>query len=274
MSSFLRPTFRLCTYILIAFFLNVSEGLSAEVLNVKGTKALLDISDLPDLKVGQNLQTRNAQGSLTSILKIRQIKSGRAVADVLKGRAIVGQKLTIPKADKRKNLKAPPTQSYWGALIGFNNNNLHYNSTVSGDLKLSGSSNSLKGFFQEDLSPQLTIRIGLGLESLVAKKATSKADISSFAFDAMIRTSLGGPNTFKPWLGAGLGFLIPTSKSVNFMDASKISARQHFQLGVGGDFFLDRKSFIPLEIIYSTSPKSAQFSTSQTLIRIGYGQKF
>lgn len=276
MNSFQRPTFRLCLSIFIAFLFKTSIGLSAEVLNVKGTKALIDISDRLDLKVGQNLDTLNSQGRRTSVLKIRQIKSGKAVADILKGRVLVGQKIVPTKnnAEKKQALKILSTQSSWGTLLGFNSNILKFNSTASGDLKLTGSSNSLKGFFQEDLSQLLSIRIGVGMESFTAKGTSSQADISSFAFDVMIRASLLRANSFKPWLGAGLGFLIPVSKSASFMDESKISARQHFQFGGGTDINIDKRRFIPLEVTYSISPKSAQFSTEQMSVRLGYGQKF
>lgn len=250
---------------------------------MKGTKALIDISDLQHLKVGQSIHALNGKNKYSAILKIKQIKDGKAVAEIVKGRPLVGQTLAPiqKKISKNKASKEPQIQSHWGLLIGFNSNTLNYKSNSTGDLKLSGSSNSFKGFFQEDLSNQISIRIGVGLENLLVNGTSNtatcnpcKANISSFAFDAMIRSSIFSSLTLKPWLGVGLGFLIPTSKSTNFMDASKISARQHFQIAIGGDYFIDKKQFIPLEIVSSISPKSSQYSTEQTLIRIGYGQRF
>ncbi len=279
-----KPSYlTVCALVVFSPLTTSSTRFAAEVLNVKGSKALLDISDINHLKVGQSIHSLNGQGKHSAILKVKQIKEGKAVADIVKGRPLVGQTLAPIKTNAAKNRapKGPQTQSYWGALAGMNNNTLTYKSTSTGDLKLSGSSNSLKGFFQEELSNQLSIRIGIGIESFAAKGTSAtatcspcKANISSFAFDAMIRSSVFASPSFKPWLGAGLGFLIPTGKSANFMDASKISARQHFQVGVGGDYLIDKKSFIPVEIIQSISPKSSQFSTEQTILRMGYGQRF
>lgn len=273
----------------ITFSLTSTIALAGQVINVKAQKVLLDISDLPELQAGQKIFLLNADGKRKAVIEIKQIKSGKAVADLLKGQAEVGMTAApgaAPKKEKKpsvagKNPSRP--HSSFGVLAGMNSNSMKVKLSSTESVSLAGTSFSLKTFFQQKVDGNISARLGVGYESLVANGTLAsgscggstkcKINISYLGLDAMIHYSLG-KGKWEPWLGGGLGFLIALSKSSNTLDQNKISTNQNILFGGGIDYHLNPGQFIPVEIVYGIFPSNNTASASQIMIRAGYAKSF
>lgn len=292
-------------FLLVAFItLSHLQTQAAEIVNIKGNKALLDISDLsnvPDLREGDKVFALNSEGKRKAILQIKQIKNQKAVAEILKGQVTSGMTLqstkstsnsSSPKKIAASQKKDKPSGSFklksnaYGVLGGLNSNTMSVK-VSSETVKLAGSSFSLKGFYQQRLDSDISVRLGAGYDSLIAsgtlasgncKGSTNcKINVSYLGLDALVKYSFLKPSAQNPWevwAGGGLGFLIALSKSSTVLDQSKISTNQNILFGGGVDYHLNSQSFIPVEVLYGLFPTNSTTSASQLILKVGYGLSF
>lgn len=83
--------FAIRTLILTAFVFTATAAPAAQVLQVKVTRALLDISGLDNVIKGDELVSVDNRGKRAALLKVQQIKGKRAIAEVVRGNPQVGQ---------------------------------------------------------------------------------------------------------------------------------------------------------------------------------------
>lgn len=267
----------------------VSPAYAIRTLVVKNDRALLDLEG-GDLKVGDKLGARSADGKPRALLEIRQVRDGKAVAAILKGR--MEKDFTVTKYTPRGGTSSTPTgrasashgQKAWGLTAGYAMNSMNVKPTGASSISLSGSSFNLSGFYQMTIDGNFSARILGGYETLQASGSSAaascsgssdcKVDISYLGLEGLVRYTYLRRASFDAWAGAGLGFLFAVSKSSNVLDTSKISTNQTIVGSLGLDYRLNRRNFIPIQLDYAYYPDNATSSANQIILRAGYGFSF
>lgn len=248
---------------------------------VKNNKALIDLEG-ESLKVGDRLRARGDDGKTKALLEVRQVKGGRAVADITKGRMALGYTLSPAggRSDGAPGRRGGKERSGWGFTAGLANNAMNVKLT-SGTVALTGNSYNLSGFYETVVDGNFSTRIFLSYETLQAKATSSvcansecKVDISYLGLETLVRYSFLRTKTVETWVGVGLGFLFAMGKESNILDTGKISTNQTIVGSLGMDYRLGRDSFIPLQFDYAMFPDNATSSAKQMILRFGYGWSF
>ncbi|UOF01605.1 porin family protein [Bdellovibrio reynosensis] len=262
----------------------VSPAFAIRALTIKNDRVLVDLEG-ESVNVGDKLGARSSDGKARAILEIKQIKEGRAVAAILKGK--MQQEYTLSKVGARAGGSAgssaggvAPGKS-WGVIGGYAMNSMSSkisNTTIS----VSGSSFNLSGIYQmplPDLGQKVSARILGGYETFQAAGSDSgtnrTVDISYLGVQGLLRYSFYQNPKLNVWAGGGLGFLFAIAKSsTNFLDESKISTNQTLIGSIGVDYNLNSRNFIPVQFDYAIYPDSSTSSARQMILRAGYGFNF
>jgi|GEM_PF-1864633 hypothetical protein len=283
--------------LLIGFFIT-SSALAAKIISVKQNKVLIDLEG-QDLPVGQKLFSIDSTGKKRAVLQIRQVKGGKAVADITKGQSVPAHRLQViaggppmntAKTDAqsstpRSHKGAGRGNSSWGLQGGYAMNTMKVKLS-STPVDLSGSSMSLKGFYATKLDGAISVKGSVGYETFAAKGTISSGvcgssntadcsvEISYLGMDALIRYSFIDSSSIHFWAGGGLAFLFAIGKESNVLDTGKITSNQAIVGAVGFDYNLSGGSFIPVELNYNLFPDNNSTSASQMVLRVGYGWDF
>lgn len=243
----LIPTISLGLTLLATFELRAQE-----VVQVKSGKALLNLSGAP-ASAGTEFFSINAEGKRKAILRIRQVKGDRAIADVVKGTAEPGHTLqmrggggssapartqevtTAPAAEPKEERRQRP-RGFLGRMLkrgtgvgilgGLAQNSMSLTAKKSGvseDLSLAGNSFNLMGFYDYDLSKSFTVRARAGLETFSAKGTAKNAVVCSnstscdVGFNYLSGEAAAHFNFMqgktRAWAGAGFAFMFVMTKS-------------------------------------------------------------
>ncbi|UXR63098.1 hypothetical protein EZJ49_08415 [Bdellovibrio bacteriovorus] len=267
----------------------VSPAWALKTVVVKNDRALLDLEG-EDLQVGDKVGARDADGKARALLEIKQIKNGKAVAAVLKGKmsqeysvSKIGGTKTSAGAAKASSPKSPRSKSAWGVTAGYAMNSMTVKPSANSSVSLSGSSINASGFYQMNLDGNISARFLGGYETLVAKGTSSNVtcsgtecsvDISYLGVEALVRYSYLRNTKFDAWVGGGLGFLFAIGKSSNVLNTSKISTNQTFVGSLGLDYHLNKKNFIPVQLDYAMYPDNNTSAANQIILRAGWGINF
>ncbi|XGC79743.1 hypothetical protein ACES2L_10420 [Bdellovibrio bacteriovorus] len=262
----------------------VSPAYAIRALTIKNDRVLVDLEG-ESVNVGDKLGARSSDGKARAILEIKQIREGKAVAAILKGK--MQQEYTLSKMGARSGggssadtSGSTPGKS-WGVLGGYAMNSMSSkisNTTIS----VSGSSFSVNGLYQmplPDLGQKISARILGGYETFQASGSDSgtdrTVDISYLGVQGLLRYSFYQQPKFNVWAGGGLGFLFAIAKSSkNFLDESKISTNQTLIGSIGVDYTLNNRNYIPVQFDYVIYPDSSTSSARQMILRAGYGFNF
>jgi hypothetical protein len=144
----------------------------------------------------------------------------------------------------------------------------------------------VKGFYDYQLSPAITVRGATGLEGFsvtgstvnqICEKGTSTTCTVAFnylAFEGSAHYNFLTGKT-KAWLGLGYSFLLAASKQNNIPNLSSDSSTNQMLLaGAGADIGLSGGSFIPVVVEYGIFPGSSNVNASAINLRTGYGFHF
>lgn len=299
-------------FLFILSFVSFSHQLLAqEVSQIKGSKVLLKMNGML-AEAGDEFYAIDNQGKKKAILKIRQVKGDKAIAEVIKGQAQAGfsiqsKSVSASKqtesndessSDNRKSQRASRPRGFWGKILkrntqagvlgGLSQNTMSLTAksgSSSEDITMTGMSYTLEGFYDMDLSPMFTARLKAGLVNFEAKSSTSIAAVcsNSSSCDAKFGYLAGeasghfniiqGPT--RVWVGAGLAFFFAISKSssVSNLDTGN-STNQMFLFGGGADIGMGGGAFIPVSLDYGYFPSSSGIKASMLLLRGGYGWRF
>lgn len=293
------------------FLLPFTEALAASVTQVKGKKALLELSRAEDAQVGEEFFAVEISGKRRALLRIVQIKNGRALADIVKGKAQVGHEIVrkgarpisqeVPPEEAEEPGSSPVADAYergqprsrdtgagWGLIgemlqmdlkVDFTAGTGSQQRNVSAALK--GSSFGVSGFYDYPISPALQIRGLAGVEQLKAAGTISTADceastnctfnVSYLSLHGQAKYNFLRNSTMKAWVNGGFGFLLALSKSSTVVDTSSISTDQIYSFGAGADIKMGRKTFLPVSIEYGIFPPSETVKANILFLRVGYG---
>ncbi|MNK19502.1 hypothetical protein D3C87_377240 [compost metagenome] len=269
---------------LILFSLLVSFSAHAgKIISVKQNRALIDMES-DSYAPGDRLFAVDNQGKRRAIIEIKQVKNGRAIGQVIKGRAsanfIVMSGSAGSSSSSGKSAKKGIGPKAWGFTAGYAQNTMSAKSTASTTVNMTGSSFAVKAFYQKTLDGSISVQASTGYESLAVKgNATSgsctscEVNIGYLGFDALIRYAFY-EKSYRVWAGGGLGFLLALSKSSNIIDTGKISTNQTILGAFGVDIPLSGGKFIPIELNYALYPSNNTTSANQIILRAGYGFSF
>lgn len=264
----------------------VTPAYAIKILNIKGDRVLVDLEG-EEVSVGDKIGARSSEGKARAILEVKQIKEGKAVVAILKGKmqddyslSKIGKKSASASSGKGGSSFTSPGKS-WGVTGGYAMNNMS-SKISSTTVSVSGSSFNLSGFYQlpiPDLGEKVSLRVLGGYETFSAAGTDNgtdrTVDISYLGAQGTLRYSLYQNTRMNIWGGAGLGFLFAIAKSSkNFLDESKISTNQTISVSLGLDYNLNSKNFIPVQFDYAIFPDSSTSSARQMILRAGYGFNF
>lgn len=287
------------TRLITALFILVwtSSAFSATVTTVKGKQLLINL-DGDAASAGEEFYLINPETSKkAAIIRIKKTSKGKALAEVVKGKAATGYTLQA-KAPSAMSADAPvssqksesvvlsTSKNSYGIMGGFIMNsmsaNVSYNdgvTTVSSSSSMSGTGFGVGGFYDYSLSPDWVARGYAGMEQFVAAgsaaaaacKGTTdcNANINYLSMYGLMKWYLL-QGSFRGWLGGGLGYLMALSKSSSALNESQISANQVFTFAFGGDIQMSRQNYIPVSIEYNMFPDSPTVKASQILIKAGW----
>lgn len=271
------------------------------VQQVKNGKVLMSL-DGEEASVGDEFYVVNSSGKKTAIVQITQVKNGKALGMITKGKAAPNDSTELKgsggggmessgggggKAFIRSNMKK------FGINIKMMMNAIttkqQDNSTppLQEDVAMKGSNMGLMGTLDYPLSPMLIGRGTVAYEMLdIAGTATRNVcgGKTSTACDAKITyLSFGGyarydiiKSAFNLWVGAGGTLKIPMSKSSTSLTEGDIKMANTIAFTAGVDYQMNNKYFIPVsfEYHYSLNKSDTVPTIDQIAIQGGFGFLF
>jgi hypothetical protein len=269
-----------CILILLTFS-RVSLAMSLD--SIKDSRVLINL-DGNAVKPGDTILVSDTSGKRRAFVKVAQVKGNRALGNIVKGKltmspsSYVLQPHESGSSASRGPRSSPP--SAWGVAFGYAQNKMSVNAP---SVDMTGSGYNVEGFYERliDGSVSMLTRFAYQTFKVAGTAATAacvnsincSVDLSYLGLDGLVKYSFFTPK-ITYWLGAGLGFSFPMSKSSNVIDVSKISVSQKILGDVGLNWYLNRKTYIPVGFEYAMFPSSGGVSSSQIILRVGYGQTF
>ncbi|MFN7903981.1 MAG: hypothetical protein ACK5P5_02255 [Pseudobdellovibrionaceae bacterium] len=274
----------------------------AQIINIKGTKTLIDLQST-DAKPGDEFYGMNAENKRKVILKINQVKNGKAVAEIVKGTAEVGFTLqprtggpapsSSTAAPKKRSVKKESEDSSytslksnrgaWGVVANVLMNSMSASFTgtnaskVTADLK--GNSFGVNALYDYPLSKKFHIRGLGGYDQYSLTGTTANNDCDSSTTCTVNVNYLSGygiakyhlmTNDTRLWLGGGLGYLFAISKSSSILRTSEITSNLLYVVSLGADIQMGRKNFLPVQFDYGIFPSSDTVKATSMFIRFGW----
>lgn len=271
------------------------------VKQVKGNQALVEFPS--DVTEGEEYFALNPQGKRVGLLVLKKVKGTKAIANIAKGKAQAGYSLvsrasltsaspSTQSASEDSDETASETSDFsmkknaWGGLLALWQNSMSAvekdSLNVQETANMTGTSFGVGGFYDYSFTPNLQIRgIGSydmynvastiainGCDSKTSKDCNVKIGYLSFFGNLKYNFTLSKTRFF---VIAGTGFLYAVSKSSTALKASDISLTQVFTGGLGLDYKLNNKSFIPISIEYGLFPPSEDVKASSIILRVGFG---
>ncbi len=168
-----------------------------------------------------------------------------------------------------------------GAAVGFTKGvqsvNTELGSTGATEtVKSTGSETGVLGYVQVPFSGPLDAIGRLGLEQLsVSGSSSFGAQSTAILYakgEGLLRLNFA-EDGFIPWVGGGLGFHYPVTKSSDIIQEENISATLAFLFMGGTDFKISSKSYFTLGFEYGSYPTAVDVKTTFTTLRAGFGYR-
>ena len=296
---------KICGTLLLSILLS-TPGWSATISQIKGTRTLIDLEGA-EASPGDEFFALNTSHKKTAVLRIRQVKNNKAVADIVQGKVDVGYSLQAKASAKSENKETTAARGEEDSASPSSSRDTSYSRTlkpsygVLGEyimnsmqvavkdalsqkdtVSMSGSSFGVGGFYEYILTRDISLRLLGAIEQFnVAGTSTITGCDSKTSKNCdakiMYASAYGlGKYYFwqsrsRFWAGAGGGFLMAVSKSSTALDSGAISTNQVLTLAVGGDWQLSRKTNIPISLEYNYFPPSDTVKATNIAIKFGYG---
>ncbi len=299
----LNNIYRLTTCAFLISTISINQAQAAKVLQLKGGKVLIDLEGDPVSVNDEFFLINPSTTKKSAIISIKQVKNGKAMAEVTKGTGAVGHTLQAKAAAARpmsaelkedasgrsssagaalKNVR--PSWGFVGEYVMATMSASFTRTTptahtATSDMKGTGFGAGL--FYNHAFSPSFTLAAEGSLQQFNASGSTTLADCNnSTTCDVNImylsmygigRYYLTPASNLKSWVGGGAGFLLALSKSSSVLNTSQISTNQVFSFAGGADYHLNRKAFVPFSLQYDMFPASDSVKATSMSIRVGYG---
>lgn len=296
----------------LTFLLLYSSLANATTIHaVKDNKVLINLEGA-NVEIGDEFFAIDAETKKRSgILRISQVKPNKALGVLLKGRASRGQTLqakarssisadvTPEMIQKGTTPTAPASsgsnggylrvlKSSYGILGGLSSNSMSANVSYNGPIGLVQSNVDMKGnglavggFYDYIVSSDIIARGYVGLDQFSVKGTSNEpacqkskdcnAEILYLATYGHLKW-YPMKTKMRPWVGAGLGYLLAVSKSSNAL--KNVSSSQVMSLAGGLDIQRSRREYIPISLEYTMYPPSSTVKAGSISIRAGWGWNF
>lgn len=285
----------------IMIIMLISSFWSAEaayIEKIRGKKALIYLDGLEVQKGDLVNAVEDSSRKTVGIFRVTTVKDGKAIGELLKGKARVNQEITFrkqgfrntnrPDQNKEQTDSPAPLNQFksWYAIggmlgLGFDTMDIKVGSPQE-SVAQSGIGYSVMGTFDYRWIPWISIRGMLGIEQFKADGDASasntvctkcKTEISYVSSMAWGRFHITQSDT-TIWLGPGMGYFIPTSKDTNALDSSSIKNTFVFGVAGGVDLAINPKLYIPVHLEYVFLNDSDAVSANFYAIKTGLMFKF
>lgn len=273
--------------------------LKADVIRAtKNNKVLILMETDGSLSVGDKVFAVDENGKKKALITIEKVKGAKAFGTIQKGRAAKDMTIQAARAraktaaeSRKERLQRAPTNDLpfsWGVLGGLGLDSMSVKLTDANGreletISMSGTGFSVKALVDYNFSSAFGVRLIAGMEQFsttgTAKGAycdgseKCKTNISYITLDALMRYAFVDSET-KVWLGGGVGFWMPGSKSTNTLDANSIGTTSAVYGALGVDFSLGEDSFIPAQVDYALLPSSNEVAANAIAFRVGMAWRF
>jgi len=297
------------TQLLVALALSISSAIAiaGEVQQLKGSKVLITLTDI-EATVGTQLFIVNSENKKIGLIEVKQVKNGKAIAEIIKGRGEVGATIQAKagatgsaqnasgKSEQYGSTASGRKKMAIGVLGGIASSTFAMDvgpitatgpcptGTCRTAASLSGTSFNLKAFGDYDLSKALTLRAAAGYETISATgsigsalcandSTTCTVAINYLALEGSAHYNYLNAKT-RAWVGLGYSFLIGMSTTTTIPNLSTSGGtNQMILFSTGADFPL-KKGFIPVAFEYGMFPGSSDVKASAMFLRAGYGWNY
>ncbi len=296
---------RLLSFLILLLLLS-NNSFAITIEKVKGNRILIDL-DSEEASVGQKINVMNSDGKKVAIATISQIKKGKAIATINKGKASDSDTLELVEMDAldtaAEEEEAPVTKKSTRGVYRLNGMKISgvltigtnamatkqtdgANPTPSTEtVQLKGSSTGFTGIIDYPFSSWLTLRGTLGYEPFNAAGTATLVSCNNLTSTdcnvAINYLSTGGYARFDItksrtmlWVAVGGTFKFPLSKTTTALVADDIKLTMTYGGGAGIDFFINNRSFIPASVEFQMFQSSDTVAATVMLLRIGYGWSF
>lgn len=260
-------------YTVLIFFI-ATTAIAHEIKSVKGNRALIEIdtSELDLLSEDQEVfAINNETGKKAALLKIKQIKDTKAIAEILKGKVKPGFTLQ-GKSNTEASVEATPEPNASASFQRMPRNNFGINlgylsqtmnakvikTTGTDTTNMAGSGLSLGGFYEVAFGRSFTGVVKAQYEQFnVSGTINNPPGCSdSTSCNALFNfLSLYGSgkiyfyqDKIRIWSSVGLGMSLPTSKTSTALDVSQSSMLQTYTVSLGLDYQLSRRNYLNMSI--------------------------
>lgn len=285
-----------------------TSAFAAKVLQVKGARVLIDMEGDEFMNGEEFFLINPITNKKTAIVRIRQTKNGKAIAEIAKGKADVDYTLQAkapsptaapmsaevaeesPRSSRSKGFSKTSKNS-WGITGELLMISLSTQFTVASapgqtataDMK--GTTFGVGGYYNYMLGQDFSVSASADMQQFDAAGSANFAacnngtttdcsvKITYLSFYGMgrwyfLKSQING------WLGGGGGFLLAMSKQTNVLKAEQISTNQVFTLAGGGEYQLGKKNYIPFSFEYHLFPSSSTVKANMMVLKAGYGWYF
>ena len=285
------------TFLVVLGLLHLLSGsaFAASVTAVKNKKLMLSL-DGESASVGSEFFVLNGSGKKVAIIRVTQVKSGKAIADITKGTARVGY-TTQPRGGSsasssdsyydHKLSSRSATGNSMGIVGGYLMNSMTASfvggtppATYTVNTSMSGSGLGALGYYDYAVSSRFVLRGMVGMEQYNVAGSITTPDCSGTT-DCNVKLtylSLYGYGRFniltggtKWWIGGGYGYLYAMSKASTVLKSDQITANQIFVVSTGLDFRMSPTTYIPVSVEYGMYPTSDSVKANIMYLRVGYG---
>lgn len=290
---------RLSLAVLSISFIFSAAAEAASVASVKGQRVLINLEGDAASRGEEFFLVDPNTGKRRAVIRISQVKSGKAIGDILKGAPAVGQTLQArggggasnasgftsnPSDGSASNDISKTIRDSYGLLGHYLMNTMEAQqklpSNATNSSSMQGSGLGVGGFYDYSFGGSWVGRGTVAIEQFnVTGKPSNVAGCNGTAnCDAkFMYLSLYGigkyhftTGKYRPWAGAGGGFLLALSKESSILNASQVSTNQVFVVSGGMDIQTSRKNYVPVSIEYAMFPASDTVKASMIVLKAGW----
>ena len=284
-----------------AFILFCSLARAASISTVKNQKVLINLEGDTANAGDEFFLINPSTGKKAAIIRVNQARNGKALADILKGKAEVGYTLQAkgPAVVAGKESSAEPTSAEATDATGYlhilkpsygllgeylmNSMSVAVSDALnkSDTVAMKGTGFGLGGFYEYIATNDLAIRGVLAYEQFASSgtalvfgcsgktSASCNANINYLSAYGLAQYYFT-KTKYRTWIGAGGGFLLALSKSASALNESQISSNQILTIAVGSDIQWNRHNYLPLSLEYNYFPPSSTVKASSIILKAGW----
>jgi hypothetical protein len=253
--------------LLLMIMILTTTAYAGSITRTKGKAVEITLDQGEDYVKGDTVYSYSSNGKKIGKITIVKIKNGKAIGKIAKGSAhqgnlvkmSQGKKGTDKSTDEEVESTSAGDKSKWrvGFVLGYASNSQTLKSTL-GTLDMTGTSILYKAYADVPVSGSVGAIVRAGMDNFNVETTTANTGlcagnpkcttkISYFVGDFLIRYAFGS-GTFMPFVHAGIGVMIPSSKSSNALDQAKLGMETPGYLGGGFYYQISPTLWIPATV--------------------------